>query len=168
MIQDFDGFSPVVDATAWVHERAVVIGEVELGPEVTVWPNAVLRGDMNPIKVGAQTNIQDGAMLHTTHDLSVTTVGERVTIGHRALLHGCIVGDDCLIGMGSIILDNAQIGSGSIVGAGALITARTIIPPNSLVLGAPAKVVSQVTERGRAAIAEGCRIYLEKGKIWRQ
>lgn len=167
MIEEFDGDKPLIHASAWVHDAAVVLGEVTLEENVTIWPCAVLRGDMNPIVIGKDSNIQDGAVVHTTTGLSTTRIGERVTVGHNAILHGCTVGDDCLIGMGSIILDNAVIGSGSIVGAGTLVTARTEIPPNSLVLGSPGRVVRTVNEAGRKQIVFGYKSYLSKGKIWR-
>lgn len=138
--------SPIIDAEAWVDETAVVIGEIVLKRLVSVWPTCVLRGDQGLISIDEESNIQDGTIIHSTGGLSTTAVGKRCTIGHRVLLHGCTIEDDCLIGMGAIVLDNAIIGSGSIVGAGALVTANTVIPPNSLVLGMPAKVVKTLSK----------------------
>ena len=124
MIEALEGLVPVVHPTAWVHPSAVLIGEVELGPNVSIWPTAVLRGDMGLIRFGADSNLQDGAVCHNTSGRSETLIGERVTVGHRAILHGCIVEDDCLIGMGAIVMDNARIGAGSFVAAGA------VVPPS--------------------------------------
>ncbi len=167
MLQSFDGLVPTVDPTAWVHEGAWVIGDVRLGPRVSVWPGAVLRGDMGPVIVGADSNLQDGAICHDTTDLSQTVLGERVTVGHGAILHGCVIEDDCLIGMGAIVMDNARIGAGSIVGAGALVPVGKVIPPGSLVLGAPARVVRPVDARGREMIEEGWRSYVAKTARWK-
>jgi carbonic anhydrase/acetyltransferase-like protein (isoleucine patch superfamily) len=128
---------------------AALAGEVILGDDVSVWYAAVLRGDLAPVTIGAGSNVQDGAVLHVGDD-SPCTVGEDVVVGHRAVLHGCRVEDACLIGMQATILDDAVIGSGSIVGAGALVTQETIIPPRSLVLGAPARVVRKLSEEDEA------------------
>lgn len=160
MLQTFDGLEPVVHTSAWVHPGAWVIGEVTLGAEVSIWPGAVLRGDEGAIVIGARSNIQDGTVVHATGGLSTTTVGERVTVGHNVILHGCTVEDDCLIGMGATILDNAVIGKGSVIGANALVTMNKVIPPGSLVLGSPAKVVRPVTEADTQLIDNGWRAYL--------
>ena len=167
MLQTFAGQDPVVHETAWVHDGAWIIGDVELGPEVSVWPTAVLRGDMGRIRIGEQSNIQDGAVLHMTTHLSHAIVGKRVTVGHRAILHGSIVEDDCLIGMGSILLDNCRIGAGSIVAAGALVPVGVEIPPGSLVMGSPGKVVRQLSEKHQRMIAFSWRSYVEKAALWR-
>jgi carbonic anhydrase/acetyltransferase-like protein (isoleucine patch superfamily) len=166
-LESYKNFVPKVAPTAYVHPRSVVIGDVEIGEESTVWPCAVLRGDDAPIRIGKQTSIQDGAIVHTTTDLSVATVGDRVTVGHNAILHGCIVEDECLIGMGATILDNAVIGTGSIVGACALVTQNTKIPPGSLVLGSPAKVKRPLEPREREMIEKGWKEYLERGAEYR-
>ncbi|MBW1881579.1 MAG: gamma carbonic anhydrase family protein [Deltaproteobacteria bacterium] len=168
MIQECDGRAPDLHSTAWVHEGAWVIGDVWLGAEVSIWPGAVVRGDMGPIRIGAQTNVQDGAVLHDTTNLSETILGERVTVGHRAVLHGCIIEDECLIGSGAIVLDNAHIGTGSIVGAGALVPLNRVIPPHSLVFGTPARVVRTVTATDRKLIESGWREYIEKCRYWRE
>jgi len=146
MIEGYRGVRPSIHPTAWVHPTAVVIGEVELGPGVSVWPCAVLRGDQGPLIVGRDTNIQDGVTLHNTGGKSITRVGARVTVGHRALLHGCVVGDDVLVGMGSILLDNAQIASGTMIGAGALVPPNKEIPGGVLALGSPAAVRRELTQ----------------------
>jgi carbonic anhydrase/acetyltransferase-like protein (isoleucine patch superfamily) len=131
---------PQIDPAAYVSPHAVVIGDVRLAAHASVWPTAVLRGDINFIEIGEGSNIQDGSIVHLADDLP-TRVGKLVTVGHRAILHACTVEDECLIGMGATILDGAVIGKGSIVGAHALVTKDTQIPPGSLVMGTPAKVV---------------------------
>lgn len=166
MIEAFGGNVPRVDPTAWVHDTAVVIGDVHLGPDVSVWPTTVVRGDMGAIRVGAQSNLQDGTVCHDTTGLSETLVGARVTVGHRAILHGCIIEDWCLIGMGAIVMDNARIGTGSIVAAGALVPVGREIPPGSLVVGSPARVVRPCTDRDRKMIDEGWQSYVAKARAW--
>ena len=132
---------PQMGDGVWIDPSAVIIGEVFLEKEVSIWPQVVLRGDQGKITISEGTNNQDGSVVHATGGRSIVFVGKRCTVGHRVILHGCHVEDDCLIGMGAILLDNCHIGSGSIIGAGAVVTAATIIPKGSLVLGCPAKVV---------------------------
>jgi carbonic anhydrase/acetyltransferase-like protein (isoleucine patch superfamily) len=145
-----------------------VIGDVVIGPRSSIWPTVVLRGDDAPIRIGTETSIQDGSVLHTTTDLSECIVGDRVTVGHKVILHGCTVEDECLIGMGAIILDNAVIGRGSVVGAGTLITQNKVIPPNSLVLGSPGKVVRECGDAERRLIDMGWREYIERAREYRE
>ena len=142
---------PTIHETAFVHARAVVIGNVTLSPRASVWPCAVLRGDVAPIEVGEGTNIQDGAVVHVADNLPAK-IGARVTVGHLAMIHACTVGDECLIGMHATILDGAVIGARSIVGAGSLVTKGTKIPPGSMVLGSPAKVVRPLTAEEQAGL----------------
>ena len=149
-----------VDPSAFIHPLAFVCGDVDLGPRASVWPFAVVRADGDRIVVGAESNVQDGAVLHTDPGL-VCAVGARVVVGHRAIVHGATVHDDVLIGMGAVVLNRAVIGSGSIVGAGAVVTEGTEIPPDSLVLGAPARIVRQTTPEQRAGIRRGVQVYLE-------
>ena len=158
---------PRIDPTAYVHPDAVVIGDVTLGPEASVWPGAVLRGDVGPIRVGARTNIQDGSILHDTTDVSETVIGDEVTVGHRVILHGCRIGDRCLVGMGAIVLDNVIVGEGSLIGAGSLVLAGMKIPPGSVVLGSPARIVRSAGARESEMIEEGWRTYVEKSAWWR-
>lgn len=139
------GSSPEVDPTAWVAPDAVLAGAVTIGPEASVWYATVIRGDGDTIRVGARSNIQDGCVLHTDPGLQLV-VGEGVSVGHRAVLHGCVVEDDVLIGMGAIVMNGAHIGTGSLVAAGALVTEGTKVPPRSLVVGAPAKVRREVSD----------------------
>jgi carbonic anhydrase/acetyltransferase-like protein (isoleucine patch superfamily) len=149
---------PVVAPSAFVHPRASVCGRVSIGARASVWGGAIIRGDTEHIAIGDGTNIQDLTMVHA--DLGIpTTIGARVTVGHRAILHGCCVEDDVLIGMGAILLNRSHVGSGSIVGAGALVPEGVTIPPNSLVLGVPAKVVRSTTEAERAKIGGSCQNY---------
>jgi carbonic anhydrase/acetyltransferase-like protein (isoleucine patch superfamily) len=140
MLRPYLGRWPQVDPTAYIDISAQVLGDVTLGPQSSVWFNAVLRGDVNRITIGAQTNIQDCAVLHGMKDLYAVTLGDRCTVGHNATVHGCTLEDDVLIGMGAIVLNGVHIGAGSIVAAGAVIPERTIIPPGSLVAGVPGKV----------------------------
>lgn len=166
-LERYRDFLPKVDPTAFVHDRATVIGEVSIGAESSIWPTAVLRGDDGPLVIGERTSIQDGSVVHATTGFSKTTVGARVTVGHRVILHGCTVEDDCLIGMGAILLDNCVIGRGSLIGAGALVTVGQVIPPGSLVLGMPAKVVRPCGEKERAMIEMGWREYVERTHEYR-
>jgi carbonic anhydrase/acetyltransferase-like protein (isoleucine patch superfamily) len=145
--------------SAFIHADAIVVGNVTLADGVSVWPTAVLRGDSDRITVGADTNIQDGAVLHADDNVPCT-LGARVTVGHRAIVHGATVEDDCLIGMGAIVLNHAVIGRGSLVAAGAVVREGMVVPPNSVVVGVPAKVVKQVDEATRARIATGVAAYL--------
>lgn len=131
---------PRIDPSAYVSPQAILLGDVRLAARVSVWPTAVLRGDINYIEIGEESNVQDGSIVHLSDSLP-TCVGRLVTVGHRVTLHACTVEDECLIGMGATILDGAIIGRGSIIGAHALVTKDTHIPPGSLVMGTPAKVV---------------------------
>ena len=150
---------PTIHETAYIHPAAHVIGDVTLGARASVWPTAVLRGDTAPIVVGEHSNVQDGSVLHVDHGVPCT-IGRRVAIGHRAVVHGATVGDDCLIGMGAIVLNRVSVGSGSIVAAGAVCTEGMSIPPNSLVIGVPAKVRRGTTVDERERIARTVESYL--------
>jgi carbonic anhydrase/acetyltransferase-like protein (isoleucine patch superfamily) len=159
MLQAYRQFFPQVAASAWVHPSAVVMGEVFLGEDVSIWPGSVLRGDQGSITIGEGSNIQDLSMVHATGGLSHTVIGARVTVGHRVILHGCTVMEDCLIGMGSILLDNCVIEPGCIIGAGALIPEGKRIPAGSLVLGMPGKVVRKLGEEDYRKIRNGYETY---------
>lgn len=143
---------PDIDPTAWVHPDAVVIGNVTLGAEVTVWPHAVLRGDYSRIVVGDRTNVQDGSVIHAPGHLD-TIIGSRVVIGHLAHMEGCTIGDDVLIGSGSIVLHNVVVGNGAIVGGAALVPNGMHVPPGAMALGVPAKIREHAAPEGHAAIA---------------
>jgi carbonic anhydrase/acetyltransferase-like protein (isoleucine patch superfamily) len=148
-----------IHPTAFIHENAVVLGNVSLGARASVWPTAVLRGDIDRIEVGDDSNVQDGAVIHC--DAGVPCIiGNRVTVGHRAVVHGAQVQDDCLIGIGAIVLNNVVVGRGSLVGSGAVIPEGTVIPPGSLVLGIPARVVKPLTEEQRARVRDGHKSYV--------
>jgi carbonic anhydrase/acetyltransferase-like protein (isoleucine patch superfamily) len=152
---------PVIDPTAWVAPGALLLGDVTLGPASSVWYAAVLRGDMAPIVIGAQSNLQDGTVVHVDADVPCT-VGSRVGVGHRAILHGCTIEDDCLIGMGSIVLNGAVVGRGSVVAAGAVVKEGFIVPPGSLVVGTPARVVRPVDAALRERITQTWEHYVEQ------
>jgi carbonic anhydrase/acetyltransferase-like protein (isoleucine patch superfamily) len=147
-----------IHSSVFVAPGAVVVGEVRLEREASVWFNTVVRGDSAPVRIGERTNLQDLVLVHEDAGLPAI-VGARVTVGHRAILHGCVIEDDCLVGMGAVVLSGARIGRGSLIGAGTLVREGQEIPPGSLVVGAPARVVGPVDERHRAAIAEGARHY---------
>jgi carbonic anhydrase/acetyltransferase-like protein (isoleucine patch superfamily) len=141
LILPFEGRTPIIELGAWVAPGAVIVGDVTLGADVGIWYGCVLRADVNAIRIGARSNVQDGSVLHVTRDRFNTEVGQEVTIGHRAVVHGCTVGDGALIGIGAIVLDGAVVGEGALVGAGAVVTPGKVIPPNTLVVGTPARVV---------------------------
>lgn len=141
LVLPFEGCTPILEVGAWVAPGAVVVGDVTLGVDSSIWYGCVLRGDVNAIRIGKSSNVQDGAVLHVTRDRFNTLVGDEVTIGHRAVVHGCTVGDGALIGIGAIVLDGAVIGEAALVGAGAVVTPGQIVPPRSLVVGTPARVV---------------------------
>lgn len=149
-----------IHADAYVHPAAHVIGDVTLGPRASVWPTAVLRGDTAAITVGEESNVQDGTVVHVDHGVPCT-IGNRVAIGHRAVVHGATVHDDCLIGMGAILLNRVVVGSGSIVAAGAVCAEGMVIPPNSLVMGVPGKVKRETTTEERERIARTVRAYVD-------
>lgn len=146
MIREFLGASPSLLGTNFVADSADIIGDVTLGKFSSVWFNVTIRGDVNWIRIGERSNVQDNCCIHVTHETAPTSIGNDVTIGHGAIVHGCTIRDRVLVGMGAIILDHADIGSDCIIGAGALVTSRTVIPPRSMVLGSPAKVVRSLTE----------------------
>jgi carbonic anhydrase/acetyltransferase-like protein (isoleucine patch superfamily) len=152
----FLSVKPQIDPTAYVAPQAVVIGDVRLAARCSIWPTAVLRGDINYIEIGEDSNIQDGSIVHLEQD-TPTRVGKLVTVGHGAILHACTVEDNCLIGMRATILDGAVIGQGSIIGAHALVTKGTQIPPGSLVMGMPAKVVRPL----RPEEIDGIRVWAD-------
>ena len=162
MLRPYRNIVPTVHPSAFVDESAQVIGDVVIGAESSVWMNVVVRGDVNYIRLGRQTNLQDGVIVHVNHEPSYPTVlGDRVTVGHGAILHGCLIEDRCLVGMGAILLNGSRIGSDSIVAAGTLVTERTVIPPRSLVMGNPGRVKRAVTEAELASILEGAANYVQ-------
>lgn len=140
-VRPYQGIFPKIAAGVFIADTARVIGDVELGEGVSIWFGSVLRGDVGSIRVGARSNIQDLSMLHLSQGISNTVIGEDVTVGHRVIIHGATVGDGALIGMGAILLDNCEIGAEALVAAGSVVTAGTKIPPRTLVIGQPGKVV---------------------------
>ena len=165
MIQPFLGAEPQYDDSNFIADTAVVIGDVMLEPGASVWHNVTIRGDVNWIRIGAASNVQDNTVVHVTHETAPTDIGAQVTIGHGAIIHGCTIKDDVLIGMGATVMDHAVIGTNSIVGARALVTQRTEIPPRSLVLGQPAKVVRELTDEEVASIQDYAHNYLRYSAI---
>lgn len=160
-IRSFGGKRPVLGRGVFLAETCAVIGDVEIGDETSIWYGTVIRGDVMPIRIGARTSVQDNTVVHVTAGRYGTTIGNDCTIGHGAIIHACTVEDFCLIGMGSVILDGARIGRGSLVGAGALVTPGTDIPPDSLVIGSPAKVKRPINEKEREQIVFGAAHYVE-------
>ncbi|HXS23450.1 MAG TPA: gamma carbonic anhydrase family protein [Gemmatimonadales bacterium] len=150
----------MIHSTSFIAPSASIMGSVTLEAESSVWYQAVLRGDLAPITVGAQSNIQDGAVVHVDEGLPCT-VGRRVAVGHRVILHGCVVEDDCLIGMGSVLLNRVRIGTGSVVAAGAVIPEGMVVPPGSLVMGVPGRIVRPVDDTLKQRIAETWAHYVE-------
>ena len=166
MIQSFIHRSPSIDESNFIAETAAVIGDVTLGSDTSVWFSASVRGDVNRIRIGNRSNIQDNVVVHVTHHTAPTSIGDNVTVGHSAIIHGCTVQDRVLVGMGAIILDHADIGSDTIIGAGALITGGVVIPPRSLVLGSPAKVVRTLTDEEVASIMDYANNYVRYKNVY--
>ena len=167
MIYDFEGHTPKLDPNSWVASNSVIIGKVELKKDSNIWFNVTLRGDVEPITVGEGSNVQDGSVVHSDPGCPVI-IGKNVTIGHLVMLHGCVIEDDCLIGIGSTILNKAKIGKNSIIGANALVTENKVIPERSLVLGSPGKIVRQVTDKEIEHIKENARDYVENFKRYKK
>ena len=159
--------APTIHPTAFVAPGADIIGDVTLAEESSVWFHTVLRGDINRIVIGPRSNVQDGAVVHLADDLG-THVGELVTVGHKAILHACTIGDEVLVGMGATVLDGAVVGARSIIGAGALITGGKEIPPGSLVLGSPAKVVRALSLEEQAGIRVWAEKYVALSRAYRE
>jgi carbonic anhydrase/acetyltransferase-like protein (isoleucine patch superfamily) len=152
MLRPFRSICPTVDPSAFVDASAQVIGDVRIGPESGVWMNVVIRGDVNSIRIGARTNVQDLTLVHVMRSTHPTVIGDDVTIGHSAVVHGCTIEDRCLIGMGAILLNGCRIGTGSIVAAGALVPEGMVVPPGSMVMGMPATVRRTLTPDEDASI----------------
>ncbi len=165
MTEKFMGDEPELAAGVWVHPSAVVIGRVKLGASVSVWPGAVIRGDVERIEVGEASNIQDLAVLHPDRDKPVL-LGKGVTVGHSAVIHGSRIGEHCLIGMGAIVM-NSEIGAFSLVGAGVLVPPGSVIAPGSMVLGMPGKATRLLSEKEKAALVKSKEAYLELAEHYR-
>ena len=168
VLQRLDRFlctNPVIAGNVYVARNATVLGDVSIGPGSSVWFQSVIRADINVIRIGSETNIQDGAILHVA-DRYGLLIGNQVSCGHRAVLHACTIEDRVLVGMNAIVMDGAEVGSGSIIGAGALVTKGTRIPPGSLVLGSPAKIVRPLTAAEQKGIEELAAKYVSVGKYY--
>jgi len=166
MIYDLEKNVPEINADSWVAPNAIIIGKVKLEKNSSIWFNAVLRGDIEKIVIGENSNIQDGSVLHTDPGCPLT-VGKGVTVGHMVMLHGCEIFDDTLIGIGSTILNKAKIGKNCIIGANTLVTENKVIPDNSLVLGSPGKVIRKVTDDEIKVICENAKHYVENSKRYK-
>ncbi len=160
MILPFKDITPEIHSSAWVTESAQVIGDVVIGEESSVWFNAVIRGDMNYIRIGKRTNIQDGCVLHVARRTLPLIIGDEVTVGHNVTLHACTIGNRCLIGMGAVVMDGAEVEENCIVAAGSLVTPGTKIPSGNLVLGSPARVKRPLTEEETRSIREAASNYV--------
>jgi carbonic anhydrase/acetyltransferase-like protein (isoleucine patch superfamily) len=167
-IRPYRGKRPEIAASAYIDPAAVLIGDVVVGEDSSVWPCTVVRGDVHYIRIGARTNIQDGSVLHVMRDEYPLILGDDVTIGHGVTLHGCNIANRCLVGMGSIILNGVTIGEGSIVAAGTLLLERTNIPPGSLVVGHPGKIKRMLTPIDQTSIDEYAKRYVSYKNIYRQ
>ena len=161
VIRTFQGIKPTIPTSCFIEETGIVIGDVVMGEQCSVWFHAVIRGDVNYIRIGSRTNVQDLCMLHVTHDTHPLIIGNEVTIGHSVVLHGCTIKDRVLVGMGAIIMDGAVIGEDSVVGAGALVVERTVVPPKSVILGSPARVLRPATDEEVAWIKESAENYVK-------
>ena len=166
-LYDYCGVRPLLGRDVYIAPNATVIGDVHLGDEASVWFGTVIRGDVFPIRIGARANIQDGSVVHITNGKSATTVGDDVTVGHMALLHGCTVGRGSLIGMGAIVLDDAVIGEECVVAAGALVPPKMVVPPRSLVMGRPARVVRALRDEDLAWVKKAGELYVAYARTFR-
>ena len=166
MIRTFQGIKPTIPPSCFIEDTAVVIGDVVMGEDCSVWFNAVIRGDVNYIRIGDRTNVQDLCMLHVTSDTHPLIIGHEVTIGHSVILHGCTITDRVLVGMGAIIMDGAVIGEDSVVGAGALVVEGTVVPPKSVILGSPAQVRRAVNDKELAWIKKSAANYVRYARLY--
>jgi len=166
-LRAFRGVSPRIHPSCFVDDSAQVVGDVELGEGSSIWLNTVLRGDVNPIRVGLRTNLQDLSLVHVTGGRSSTRIGDDVTVGHHVVLHGCTVGNRVLVGMGSILLDEVEVGDDCIIGAGTLLTPGTKVPPGSMVMGSPGKVKRPLTEAERDFLLMSAHHYVELADEYR-
>jgi carbonic anhydrase/acetyltransferase-like protein (isoleucine patch superfamily) len=167
MLIAFRDVVPVIDPTAYIHSSAHVIGDVHVGAHSSVWFHAVVRGDVHHIRIGARTNIQDNATVHVTRERHPTIVGDDVTVGHNAVLHGCAVGHRCLIGIGAIVLDRCVIGEDCLIGAGALLTPGTTVAPGHLVIGSPARIARPLSDAEREHLRESAAGYVTNAARYR-
>lgn len=168
MIRRYRGVLPRIAESAYVDPSAEVIGDVVIGERSSIWPNVSIRGDVNYIRVGNETSIQDNSVLHVGHQTYPCIVGNRVTVGHAVVLHGCEVSDGALIGIGAIVLNGAKIGCGAVIAAGALVPEGMQVPANTLVMGTPAKIRREVSSEEQARFAENCDNYVKLTAIYKE
>ena len=168
MIHLYRGILPTIHPTVFIVDSAEIVGDVVIGKDSSVWYNAVIRGDVNYIRVGERTNVQDGCLLHVRHEKYPLHIGSNVTIGHGAILHACTVGDYCLIGMGAIVLDNARINSYTLVAAGAVVVNNAVIPEGVLVAGVPAKIIRELSADERTMLEMSAENYVGYVKTYRE
>jgi carbonic anhydrase/acetyltransferase-like protein (isoleucine patch superfamily) len=166
MLKAFRGVLPKVADSAFIVESAVVIGDVEIGAQSSLWFNVVVRGDVNFIRIGARTNIQDGSVVHVTHERHSTRIGDDVTIGHNVTLHGCRIGNRCLVGMGAVIMDGCRIGDDSMIAAGALVVPGTVVPSGTLFAGSPAKQKRLLSDSEIHFLKQSAENYLGYVKLY--
>jgi len=167
MIREFLGIKPVIDISSYLYPNAEIIGKVKIGKNVSIWPGVVLRGDVEEIIIGDCSNLQDNVVVHTNYG-KPTILGKNITVGHGAILHGCKIGNNCLIGMGAILLDGCIIEDNCVIGAGSLVTENTQIPEGSLAVGVPAKVIRKLSEDEIRKLEEAAEHYLEKIKEYKK
>ncbi len=166
MIKSFQNLSPKIHESAYVSEDAIIIGDVEIGAESSIWFGSVLRGDVNYIRIGERTNVQDGTIIHVSSKTHPTVLEDEITLGHRVTLHGCHIETGCLIGIGSIILDGARVGRNSLVAAGSLLTPNTQIPPRVLVMGSPARVKRELSDDEVKDLERFWRNYVSLSRVY--
>jgi carbonic anhydrase/acetyltransferase-like protein (isoleucine patch superfamily) len=168
MIRPYRGAYPQIAASAYIDQSAQVIGDVAVGERSSIWPNVTARGDVNSIIIGDDSNIQDNSVLHCDAGLFPLIIGHRVTVGHLAMLHGCTIEDDCLIGIAAVVLNGAKIGHGSVIAAGAVVPEGADVPPESMVMGVPAKVKRQLTAEERERFRQNAMHYVEAARIYKE
>lgn len=168
MIRSYRGAAPRISASAYIDPSAQVIGKVEVGDRSSIWPNVTARGDVHTITIGNDSNIQDNSCLHCDAPLYPLVIGDRVTVGHMVMLHGCTIEDDCLIGIGAVVLNGARIGTGSVIAAGAVVPEGAQIPPGSMVMGVPGKVKRALTEEERERFRQNALHYVEAARVYRE
>ena len=166
MIRAYRGIVPRIAASAYIDQSAQVIGDVVVGERSSIWPNVTARGDVNAIRIGNESNIQDNSVLHCDAGFPLL-IGDRVTAGHQVMLHGCTIEDECLIGIAAVVLNGAKIGKGSVIAAGAVVPEGAEIPPLSMVMGVPAKVKRSVTEEERERFRQNTQRYVEAARVYR-
>jgi carbonic anhydrase/acetyltransferase-like protein (isoleucine patch superfamily) len=166
MIRPYRGILPKVAPSAYIDPSAQVIGDVVVGERSSIWPNATVRGDVNYIRIGEETNVQDNSVLHVEHEIHPLLLGDRVTVGHAVVLHGCTVENECLIGIGAVVLNGVKVGAGSVVAAGSVVPEGMQIPPGSMVMGVPAKIKREVSAEEKERFRVNAQRYVESRKTY--